>query len=753
MPVRENTLQTVNPSQRRQTILPLPSDGSRAGVRVHLECLVPAPVQPTPSRCSALRFVSLVALVLGLSTLARSQEPQPLEIWLAPDGVDSHPGTRDQPLGSLPVALRRAREWRRSSPAAAQNGIRIRLRGGVYRLDAPLPLHAEDSGTETSPTLVEAAPSEHPVLSGGIPIRDWRRWPDRPLPLPTPKSAEASLGSARPQPGDISARLPSASRARIWVAAVPKIGGRIPEFRQLWVAGRKAVRTRQPNGDSLDRLLSWDRPRERAWIPAGTCGRLRDPAGVEMMIQQQWEIAVCRLRTLRLDGSRAEVTFCEPESRIEFEHPWPQPVLSPHNNAPFLLANAPEFLDEPGEWYQDLVAGRLYYWPRPGEDLDRDRVIAPVLETLVQIQGSRDHPVAWIQFRGIEFAHTTWLRPSRSGHVPLQAGMFLLDVCRLSPPGTAYHPGLDNLAWIGRPPAAVSVNDAHHLVFNRCRFQRLAAAGLDLESGTHDDVVEGCCFRDVGGNGIQLGKFSDPGVETHRPYNPADDREIVSRERLANNLLADCANEDWGCVGIAAGYGRDLAIEHNEMFDLPYTGISVGWGWNPATNCMSRNRIVANHVHDVANRLCDTAGIYTLSAQPGTVIAENSVHDLHLSPYVSDPNHWFYLYLDEGSSFITVRDNWCPAERFMKNANGPGNVWTNNGPAVSPEIKAAAGLEPAFRDLLSGNDEGSARHHSDSRPDWPEISAAPARGHPVRLRRRKGRQSYSRTRPPANSAT
>ena len=47
---------------------------------------------------------------------------------------------------------------------------------------------------------------------------------------------------------------------------------------------------------------------------------------------------------------------------------------------------------------------------------------------------------------------------------------------------------------------------------------------------------------------------------------------------------------------------------------------------------------------------------------------------------VHDPNHWFYLYTDEGSSFITVRDNWTEADKFLKNANGPGNVWENNGP-------------------------------------------------------------------------
>ena len=33
-----------------------------------------------------------------------------------------------------------------------------------------------------------------------------------------------------------------------------------------------------------------------------------------------------------------------------------------------------------------------------------------------------------------------------------------------------------------------------------------------------------------------------------------------------------------------------------------------------------------------------------------------------MSPYMPDPDRWFYPYLDEGSSFITVRDNWGPAK-------------------------------------------------------------------------------------------
>ena len=615
-------------------------------------------------------FTLLLSLLCLRSMVAR-------EIWVAPGGDDANPGTTAAPLATPAAAQRDARQLRRLHQVAANEPIHIILRGGIYSLSEPLFFRPEDPGTESSPTLIEAATNELPVLSGGVRVAGWTQAPD-----------------------DLSG-LPESARGHVWMADAPKVGGRQLEFRQLWVNDRKAIRAREPNGDTLNRLVAWDKTNQVAWIPTAALGAVRQPRQLEMIIDQVWEIAMLRVKSIQVDGDRAAVKFFQPESKIEFEHPWPPVTVSTNYQAPFFLANAIEFLDSPGEWFEDCAAGKVYYWPRPNEDMTRAQVVAPALETLVRVEGTLDRPVKNLSFRAIDFEYATWLRPSQAGHVPLQAGMFMLDACRLKPKGTFEQPKLDNQEWLGRPPGGVSVIHANHISFERCRFEHMASAGLDFQSGTHDDLIEGCIFRDLGGNGIQIGKFADPGLETHRAYHPADEREICTRETIANNLATDCGTEDWGCVGIAAGYVRQTAIQHNEVSHLPYTGISLGWGWTKATNCMSDNVIFANHIHHVAERLNDTAGIYTLSAQPGTVVSENSVHDIVMSPYVPDPNHWFYLYLDEGSSFITVRDNWCPAEKFMKNANGPGNVWENNGPAVSEKIKNDAGLETSFRDLLS----------------------------------------------------
>ncbi len=624
------------------------------------------------SQCVAFQMILIAILFCAfLSSVSAA------EIWVSPQGSDHNPGTHAQPFASVATAQREARELRRLGKLGTNEPVYIILEDGVYRLTSPLLVRSEDSGTETSPTIFEAAPGTKPVLSGGVRITGWQK---------------AS--------GKISG-LPKAARGNVWVADAPTFGGRMLEFRQLWVNGQKAVRARQPNSGTLARLVGWDKAKQEAWIPATAVERMHDASQLEMIIDQVWETAILRVKTIRVEGDKACLTFQQPESKLEFEHPWPPVTVNAKYQAPFFLANAIEFLDQPGEWFENTLTRKVYYWPRPGEDLNRVSVVAPALKTLVRITGSLDRPVEHVQFKGIAFEYATWMRPSEAGDVPLQAGMYFLDAYRIKPPGTSYHRGLDNQDWIGRPPGSVSVKDANHIVFERCRFEHMAAAGLDFQSGTHDDLIQGCVFRDLGGNGIQMGKFSDPGVEVHVPYNPKDGRIICTREKILNNVVTDCGTEDWGSVGICVGYGREIAIEHNDVSGLPYTGISVGWGWNKATNCMRDNRIIANRIYHVATRLGDTAGIYTLSPQPGTIISDNCISDIQMSQYVPDTDQWFYLYLDEGSSYITVRDNWCPAEKFLKNANGPGNQWENNGPMVSQKIKAAAGLQPAFQDLIS----------------------------------------------------
>ena len=597
------------------------------------------------------------------------------EIWISPKGSDFNDGTRQSPKATLTSALRQAREWRRTEDNRIQGGITIYMEGGTYAFYEPVFIRPEDSGTKESPTIIHSVDDEKVILSGGTSINGWKK------------------------------------QGKVWVADVPVFNGRPLDFRQLWVNGKKAVRARDVEDfEKMNRICSVDEKNEILYVPAVSIRRLIDNKGnlkakyAEMVLHQMWCVANLRIRSVEVQGDSAAIRFHQPESRIQFEHPWPRPMVTKdgHNSA-FYLTNACELQDVPGEWYHDMDARKVYYYPREGEKMQEAEVIVPAVETLVRVEGTLDRPVCHIRFEKITFSYTTWMRPSEKGHVPLQAGMYLTDGYRIGPKmqrNYLNHP-LDNQGWLGRPAAAVRVVAARQIDFERCRFEHLGSTGLDYEEAVQGGVVRGCLFRDIAGNGLLVGSFSPAAHETHLPYNPADRREVCTQQQINNCYFTEIGNEDWGCLAIAAGYVGDVNIEHNEINEVPYSGISLGWGWTQTVNCMRNNRVHANLIHHYAKHMYDVAGIYTLGSQPKSYVTENCVHSIYKPGYVHDPNHWFYLYTDEGSSFITVRDNWTEGEKYLQNANGPGNVWENNGPKVDSVIRERAGVEAAYKDLLN----------------------------------------------------
>lgn len=594
------------------------------------------------------------------------------KIYVSPTGSDLAEGTQKEPLASLNMALRKARELRRLKSQDIKNGIFIILKDGNYPLEEPVFIRPEDSGTAESPTIIQAENNWKAILSGGVNIKNWKK----------------------------TGAINGLKAGTVWVADAPKKAGEVLNYRQLWVNGKKATRAKSTSGSEMDRILSWDKKEQTCWIPFKDTSIKFEP-GMEMFIQQWWAIANLRIKKIEVQRDSAKLFFEQPESRIQSEHPWPAPWISKKTgNSPFFLNNALSLLNEPGEWYLDRKNAKIYYYPRVGENLAKVEVTVPVLENLLNITGTIDHPIKYMTIRGLAFEYSNWLRPSQQGHVPLQAGMYLLDAYKLKIPGTPDKAGLENQAWIGRPQSAVTVNYANNTVFEACSFQHLSSTGLDFHRGTNHNQIKGNLFKDIGGSGINMGVFSDEAFETHLPYNPKDEREICSDELITDNLITNVTNEDWGTLAISAGFVKNITIAHNEISDVSYSGIGLGWGWTKTLNAMSNNKVIGNKIHHYGKHLYDVAAVYTLSAQPGSLIADNYIDSIYKNPYAHDPFHWFYLYTDEGSSYFTVKNNWVPAEKFLQNANGPENDWGHNNSFVNESVKTQAGIRKPFQNLL-----------------------------------------------------
>jgi hypothetical protein len=556
------------------------------------------------------------------------------QIFVAPDGQDTNPGTQENPLKTIGKAQESARERR-----SGQN-VTIFLRSGTYLLDKPLEFTSQDGGRDKFSVIYRAFAQEPVTLSGGQAITGWQRLKNG--------HYKASVNHQN--------------------------------FRQLYVNGKRAIRARTPNGDHYFQLKNWDAKNQVINVESEDFRKIPDTKNVEMVIQRNWNQSRLRLEPvgpptnerMKADHWVPAVIPRSPERERTFNQEYP----FKDDNQPYHLENAMSFLDAPGEWYLDYEQDELFYQPRRGETVEHMQAIAPQVETLINIQGAKDAPVQNLAFCGLSFQHTTWLAPNDQGYVGAQAGM-------------AY----DNES----ASSAIVVQYANHITFERNVFQHLGGGGLRLANGTRDAVVNANVMMDIADNAISIGI---PVEDTKDP------QEQVRNHRISNNYIAQIGQDYFGSVGIFAGYASGLRIEHNELTDLPYTAISVGWGWSDQDSSLRDNLIQSNHIHHAMQMLFDGGAIYTLSKQPGTVIARNYIHDLVPSKWVPEgpKREWLSgIYLDQGSSFMRVQDNVIvnvPTKITEQWVAPPAkdNTLINNDQELS-DVKLSSGIQADYRDI------------------------------------------------------
>jgi L-rhamnose mutarotase len=519
------------------------------------------------------------------------------EFYVSPVGNDNNLGTFEQPFQTID----RAKEAVSTIKKTNNTDIYVFLRGGRYYVSETLHFGPGDSGMGQGRVIYSAYKDEQPVISGGVRLTGWEPYENG-----------------------------------IWKA--PSNG---LNFRQLYVNNQRSTRARQPNKGDYNRLILWGMAEKEVFVHAGEIQKWQNFDKVEMVVQMAWAEAIMRLNAVKYTGeekhswirpSYARISFQQPERDLVFARDYPPK----HADQAYHFENAYEFIDQPGEWYLDQEAGWVYYLPLSGEDPSRSEIIAPTVETLLSIKGDLTNPAVNITFYGIGFEHSTWTRPSEQGHLVLQAGQFTIA------------PTMANTQFVGRPPAAVLVEAAKDIRFENNVFRLLGATGLDLHWGTSQCSITGNAFADIAGNGISVGIFSHPDMEMHIPYQPTDERILCRNDVISSNYIYRVGQDYPGSCGIAAGYPQNITIEHNEVAYLPYTGISLGWGWTHELNPMKENKVRYNHVHHVVQDLCDGGAVYTLSFQPGTQITGNYIHDINKSSWAGKiPIKG--IYLDEGS--------------------------------------------------------------------------------------------------------
>jgi len=592
---------------------------------------------------------ALTALIPGVPALLAAPKPpvDVVTIAVSPAGDDNAAGTPDHPFQTLERAQQAVRL------VNGEHDVDVQLADGVYRIARPLRFIALDGGRNGHRVTWLAAHGTHPVISGAIPVTGWRLFD---------------------------------KERQIYVADTPL---RL-DTRQLWV------------NDRLAPVASMEIPRSAVeFTPQGivlkdakydSLTRLPDPVRLEVDATGFFTKRISPVE--KIDGHTLVMKQPAWDNNI-----WGYDTLnSPYHPelAHLYLANSLAFLKEPGQWYIDPAKGKLYLRPPAGTEVAGMDVELPRVTVLMAVGNSLDEPVQDLSFRGIRFSHTTWLGPStEEGYASQQSGSFLTGRAAAYPsnPLTVCNfgcPAFESMRneW-SQMPASIQVSAAQRITFEGDIFAHLGQYALGIGNdadatlsgtglGTGDITVTANVFTDLAGGAILAGGVRR---EAHHPIDP---RQINRQLILRNNRIRSVSKDYFDNSAILSTYVEGAVILHNDISDVPYDAIDIGYGWgmhdpggNPnyrlhmhgydfkqnlvyQTPTTHRDVVVANNrIHGAKKLFHDGGAIYNLSASPGTLITEN---------YIFDNNKLIALYLDEGSRYITVRKNVV---------QDPGGEWLN----------------------------------------------------------------------------
>ena len=245
-------------------------------------------------------------------------------------------------------------------------------------------------------------------------------------------------------------------------------------------------------------------------------------------------------------------------------------------------------------------------------------------------------------------------------------------------------------------PGAIQISAANNIAFSGGNYTQLGAGcfgiGNDPEAhitgvglGASNISITDGYFTQVMGNSFTLG-----GIQANA-HHPSEVQMINSHITISGNIFYNTSSLFSSTIPILSTYIQYSTIANNDVYFVPYSGISHGYGWGsndaggspeysnrglynfqpryttPTTSM--NNNITGNLVHSYVLRHGDGAGFYTLSASPNTYIRNNYDYDSSL----------FGVYTDEGSNKLNIVENcFLPSGNWFNPNQSPTNDVGNN---------------------------------------------------------------------------
>jgi hypothetical protein len=621
----------------------------------------PSP-HPSPNGTARAAVLALALAASGLAVTEPSHAAASTTLYASPTGS----GSTCSPSApcSLPGAQSAVRTYLAANPGA---DVTVQLADGTYRLSTAWALTAADSGSAGHPVVWQAAPGAHPVISGATRVTGWT------------------------QVGTTS----------VWSAPVPASSN----SRQLYVNGQEApVAQSTPTalgmtaawtGSSTGYSISGDTAAQ-SWFGGLTAAQVANvefdyPGG-----NGAWTDSRCRVASY--SSSAKTLTMTQPcwadlTNRASFSHASGGLPSMGTSTKPSYILNAQKLIGA-GQWYLDSAANTLYYQPTAGQPVANADVELPKLESLVQVAGTLANPVHDITVTGLQFSYATWNAPSTSAGFPeVQSNLTMTTgtnqgMCTFSTPAGSCPWGA-----LTQPLANVAISGAKNIALKNNKFSELGGAGLSVMYGAANTLIDGNEFTDIASTSMVLGCTYDPlptdsseaaGIKTHcAPTSPdvsgdsIGTNEILSNTTVSNNVVHHTGTDYTGASGVTLLFSRGTTIANNDIYDVPYTGITAGviqghvdhaGDAQNSTNINENNAIRNNVFHDYLSTRSDGGAVYAEGHQAqyayqsdGTTIdpVATLAQGLQVTGNVAYNGHNtnFTYYDDAGSEWINWQGN------------------------------------------------------------------------------------------------
>lgn len=518
------------------------------------------------------------------------------DIYVAPNGSDENDGSKAAPFQTW----QRANEEVQKYTADMTGDIVVHFAGGNYPITERMSMDEKISGRNGYKVIYKGDDLLNPpVFNGGKQITGWEKQADSP----------------------------------IWVADASHLGTEY--VRHLYINEFPAVQARSRYQYAMNKLYQKEGSKYKSdgfQISVTNFPKeFTNPEDVMIVWPILWTTQRTPVDSIVNDGKMVTFTMKQPvwatATTLVASH------LQIDPSDVFTIENAFELLDEPGEFYYNKVTKKIYYYPYDQEDMTTADVWAPTTEGLLTLKGSTmQNKVTNVELNNLTFKYGAYNEMSEIGVVENQTDEVIVA-------------STDDAIWYHElmKVANVTINFAEYVDVKNCEFSCLGANGLNMDNGVKNCTVVGNLFRDIASTALVAGSHR------HKEEMP-DGEERCEFITIANNVMHRVAYEQCGSAALAVYYIADTLVTHNDIRDVPYTGISMGWGWGVWRPKEVQNiHITHNYVENVTSRNKDGAHIYTLGWMPGSTINYN---------HLVEAGDWRGgIYLDQCSAYLHAEGN------------------------------------------------------------------------------------------------